>query len=176
MSSSKTATGSSDSSNPSSPRVPPVRRAFVRSFPGSFRGLRRGRRLGLRSREAASAHFAKGARQPGRCRRGSARPSLARVLGPYTPGWRCGDPDCPSEGPKDRAVDESWPTDGVASGYYGRQKAAVERILDTFEDTGAPCAGRASPAGSNLQVAGSSRRSGGCFSDPSSPRRWYVGN
>lgn len=38
-----------------------------------------------------------------------------------------------SEGPKDRAVDESWPTDGVASSYYGRQKAAVERILDTFE-------------------------------------------
>jgi nucleoside-diphosphate-sugar epimerase len=38
-----------------------------------------------------------------------------------------------SEGPRDRAVDESRPTDRVASSYYGRQKAAVERILDTFE-------------------------------------------
>lgn len=36
-------------------------------------------------------------------------------------------------GPKDRAVDESWPTAGVPSSYYSRQKAAVERILDSFE-------------------------------------------
>jgi UDP-glucose 4-epimerase len=38
-----------------------------------------------------------------------------------------------SEGPKDRRVDESWPTDGIPSAYYSRQKAAVERRLDRFE-------------------------------------------
>jgi UDP-glucose 4-epimerase len=38
-----------------------------------------------------------------------------------------------SPGPKDRAVDESWPTNGIASSYYSRHKAAVERILDSFE-------------------------------------------
>src|SRR4051812_41265221 len=36
-------------------------------------------------------------------------------------------------GPKDRAVDESWPTTGIASSFYARHKAAVERILDSFE-------------------------------------------
>lgn len=36
-------------------------------------------------------------------------------------------------GPKDRAVDESWPTDGTPTSFYGRQKSAVERILDGFE-------------------------------------------
>lgn len=38
-----------------------------------------------------------------------------------------------SAGPKDRAVDESWPTEGIPSSFYGRHKAAVERILDSFE-------------------------------------------
>jgi UDP-glucose 4-epimerase len=38
-----------------------------------------------------------------------------------------------SPGPKDRRVDESWPTEGVQSAYYSRQKAAVERLLDRFE-------------------------------------------
>jgi|SRR5215218_381998 len=38
-----------------------------------------------------------------------------------------------SRGPKDRQVDESWPTEGIESAYYSRQKAAVERILDRFE-------------------------------------------
>ena len=38
-----------------------------------------------------------------------------------------------SPGPKDRRVDESWPTDGIASSYYSRQKAATERLLDRFE-------------------------------------------
>jgi nucleoside-diphosphate-sugar epimerase len=38
-----------------------------------------------------------------------------------------------SRGPKDRLVDESWPTEGVPSSYYSRQKAAVERLLDRFE-------------------------------------------
>src|SRR5207248_9473075 len=36
-------------------------------------------------------------------------------------------------GPKDRAVDESWPTTGIATSFYSRHKAAVERILDSFE-------------------------------------------
>lgn len=38
-----------------------------------------------------------------------------------------------SPGPKDRRVDESWPTDGIPTAYYARQKAAVERLLDRFE-------------------------------------------
>lgn len=38
-----------------------------------------------------------------------------------------------SNGPKDRAVDESWPTSGIQSSFYSRHKAEVERILDTFE-------------------------------------------
>jgi UDP-glucose 4-epimerase len=38
-----------------------------------------------------------------------------------------------SPGPKDRRVDESWPTGGVEKAYYSRQKAAVERLLDRFE-------------------------------------------
>jgi nucleoside-diphosphate-sugar epimerase len=38
-----------------------------------------------------------------------------------------------SPGPKDRAVDESWPTGGIDTSFYSRHKAAVERILDSFE-------------------------------------------
>ena len=38
-----------------------------------------------------------------------------------------------SPGPKDRAVDESWPTDGIASSFYSRQKAETERLLDRHE-------------------------------------------
>ena len=38
-----------------------------------------------------------------------------------------------SPGPKDRAVDESWPTGGIPTSYYSRQKAEVERRLDYFE-------------------------------------------
>ena len=38
-----------------------------------------------------------------------------------------------SAGPKDRRVDESWPTEGVPSAYYARHKAATERLLDRFE-------------------------------------------
>jgi nucleoside-diphosphate-sugar epimerase len=40
-----------------------------------------------------------------------------------------------SEGPKDRLVDESWPTDGIRSSFYSRHKAEVEQLLDTFETT-----------------------------------------
>jgi UDP-glucose 4-epimerase len=39
-----------------------------------------------------------------------------------------------SPGPKDRTVDESHPTDGIASSFYSRHKAVVERILDEFEE------------------------------------------
>lgn len=38
-----------------------------------------------------------------------------------------------SPGPKDRFVDESWPTEGIASSFYARHKAAVERQLDRLE-------------------------------------------
>ncbi len=38
-----------------------------------------------------------------------------------------------SPGPKDRAVDESWPVDGIPTSYYSRQKAEVERRLNYFE-------------------------------------------
>ena len=38
-----------------------------------------------------------------------------------------------SPGPKDRRVDESWPTEGIDSSYYARHKAETERLLDSFE-------------------------------------------
>ncbi|HEX5468202.1 MAG TPA: NAD-dependent epimerase/dehydratase family protein [Gaiellaceae bacterium] len=38
-----------------------------------------------------------------------------------------------STGPKDRAVDESWPRDGISTSFYGRHKAEVEKLLDRFE-------------------------------------------
>jgi UDP-glucose 4-epimerase len=38
-----------------------------------------------------------------------------------------------SPGPKDRLVDESWPTDGIPTSFYSRHKAEVERVLDQFE-------------------------------------------
>ncbi len=38
-----------------------------------------------------------------------------------------------SAGPKDRKVDESWPTEGTPSSFYSRHKVAVERQLDRFE-------------------------------------------
>jgi nucleoside-diphosphate-sugar epimerase len=46
----------------------------------------------------------------------------ASSIGAYAPG------------PKDRGVDESWPTTGIASSFYARHKAEVERLLDRFED------------------------------------------
>ena len=50
-------------------------------------------------------------------------PSLvyASSVGAYAPG------------PKERRVSEDWPTTGVASSFYSRDKAAVERILDRLE-------------------------------------------
>ena len=38
-----------------------------------------------------------------------------------------------SPGPKDREVDESWPTDGIPSSFYSRHKVAAERLLDRLE-------------------------------------------
>jgi nucleoside-diphosphate-sugar epimerase len=38
-----------------------------------------------------------------------------------------------SPGPKDRLVDESWPTDGIATSFYSRDKADAERALDELE-------------------------------------------
>lgn len=37
-----------------------------------------------------------------------------------------------SPGPKDRAVDEGWPTHGWPAASYTREKAYVERLLDAF--------------------------------------------
>ena len=39
-----------------------------------------------------------------------------------------------SAGPKDRAVDESWPTGGIPTSFYSRHKALVERQLDELEE------------------------------------------
>ncbi|WP_149182162.1 NAD-dependent epimerase/dehydratase family protein [Streptomyces sp. TRM49041] len=38
-----------------------------------------------------------------------------------------------SPGPKDRPVDESWPTHGWPEAAYCREKAYLERVLDAFE-------------------------------------------
>ncbi|MEA2364277.1 MAG: UDP-glucose 4-epimerase [Thermoleophilaceae bacterium] len=38
-----------------------------------------------------------------------------------------------ARGPKDRRVDETWPTTGIATSFYSRHKAEVERLLDRFE-------------------------------------------
>jgi len=38
-----------------------------------------------------------------------------------------------SPGPKDRPVDETWPTHGITTSAYSRDKAYQERLLDLFE-------------------------------------------
>ncbi|HJV09348.1 MAG TPA: NAD-dependent epimerase/dehydratase family protein, partial [Acidimicrobiales bacterium] len=38
-----------------------------------------------------------------------------------------------SPGPKDRPVDERWPTEGIGTSFYSRHKAATERMLDHWE-------------------------------------------
>ena len=45
----------------------------------------------------------------------------ASSIGAYAPG------------PKDRGVDESWPTTGIPTSFYSRHKAATERMLDDLE-------------------------------------------
>jgi nucleoside-diphosphate-sugar epimerase len=44
-----------------------------------------------------------------------------------------------SPGPKDRPVDESWPTDGWPGAAYTREKAYLERVLDAFEPRHPEC-------------------------------------
>jgi UDP-glucose 4-epimerase len=56
-------------------------------------------------------------------RAGVSRLVYASSVGAYSPG------------PKDGAVDEIWPTQGIATSFYSRHKAEVERILDRFEAT-----------------------------------------
>lgn len=53
---------------------------------------------------------------------GVSRLVYASSIGAYSPG------------PKDWAVDETWPTDGIESSFYSRHKAEVERLLDRFEE------------------------------------------
>ena len=48
-----------------------------------------------------------------------------------------------SPGPKDRGVDESWPTRGISSSFYSRHKAEVERLLDAVEREHRGCASSA---------------------------------
>src|SRR5215210_1523489 len=64
-----------------------------------------------------------GSTRVARAAKEAAVPSLlyASSIGAYSPG------------PKDRRVDESWPTGGSPTSYYGRHKAEVERRLDRFE-------------------------------------------
>lgn len=38
-----------------------------------------------------------------------------------------------SPGPRDRRVEEDWPTNGIPTSFYARHKAATERILDDLE-------------------------------------------
>jgi UDP-glucose 4-epimerase len=38
-----------------------------------------------------------------------------------------------SPGPKDRPVDEQWPTEGVSTSFYSRHKATTERLIDHWE-------------------------------------------
>ena len=60
-------------------------------------------------------------------RSGSGVLVAASSVGSYAPG------------PKSTPVGEDWPTTGVASSAYSRQKAAVERILDGFETAHPEC-------------------------------------
>jgi len=52
-----------------------------------------------------------------------------------------------SPGPDGRRVDESWPTDGIATLAYSRHKVAAERILDAHErdHPGGPAVARMRP-------------------------------
>ena len=64
---------------------------------------------------------------------GSARVARA-VLEAHVPVFVCASSvGAYSPGPKDRTVDESWETNGIASSLYSRQKVAVERQLDQLE-------------------------------------------
>jgi UDP-glucose 4-epimerase len=77
------------------------------------------------SRDRATTHAVNvgGSRRVFEAAAAAGVPSLvyASSVGAYSPG------------PKDRRVDERWPTDGIPSSFYSRDKAEVERILDRFE-------------------------------------------
>jgi UDP-glucose 4-epimerase len=76
-----------------------------------------------RVRETTRAVNVDGSRRVFQAAAASGVPSLvyASSVGAYSPG------------PKDRRVDESWPTGGIRSSFYSRDKADVERILDAIE-------------------------------------------
>ena len=76
-----------------------------------------------RARAATHAANVDGSRRVFEAAARAGVPSLihASSVGAYSPG------------PKDRRVDESWPTGGIDTSFYSRDKAEVERILDRFE-------------------------------------------
>ncbi|MGH2840280.1 MAG: NAD-dependent epimerase/dehydratase family protein [Solirubrobacteraceae bacterium] len=76
-----------------------------------------------RDRETTRAVNVAGSRRVFEAAAAAGVPSLvyASSVGAYSPG------------PKDRRVDESWPTRGIPTSFYSRDKAAVEQILDRFE-------------------------------------------
>ncbi len=76
-----------------------------------------------RDREAVRAINVDGSRRVFAAVAAASVPSLvyASSVGAYGPG------------PKDRRVDESWPTTGIPSSFYSAHKAEVERLLDGFE-------------------------------------------
>jgi nucleoside-diphosphate-sugar epimerase len=39
-----------------------------------------------------------------------------------------------ARGPKNKRVDEGWPTTGIPTSFYSRHKSEVERLLDRFEE------------------------------------------
>jgi UDP-glucose 4-epimerase len=77
------------------------------------------------SRDRATTHAVNvgGSRRVFEAAAAAGVPSLvyASSVGAYSPG------------PKDRRVDERWPTEGIPTSFYSRDKAEVERILDRFE-------------------------------------------
>lgn len=76
-----------------------------------------------RDREAVRAINVDGSRRVFAAVAAAGVPALvyASSVGAYGPG------------PKDRRVDESWPTTGIPSSFYSTHKVEVERMLDRFE-------------------------------------------
>jgi nucleoside-diphosphate-sugar epimerase len=76
-----------------------------------------------RDREATLATNVEGSRRVFEAAAAAGVPALlySSSVGAYSPG------------PKDRAVGESWPTGGIETSFYSRDKAEVERILDGVE-------------------------------------------
>ena len=95
--------------------------------------------------------------QRDRRRRACRRSSTRRRSAPTRPG------------PKDRAVDESWPTDGIATSFYSRHKAATERLLDSLEREHPDLRVVRLRPGPDLQARGRRPRSAGYFAGPFLP-------